>query len=161
MYQKRPPLSSRGGLNFILLTVVLLDFNLLFQGCDVVIDGFIFLLFLECELHLDRTARIAIRRCIAGGGRTGFVQASDIEKCITGKTRLIAVTAASNVTGTKMPLAEISRIAHRRGILLLVDGAQAAGSMDLNVEKLGIDLLAFPGHKGLLGPQEIKNSTVK
>ena len=97
--------------------------------------------------------RKGVSQSIIRGGRTGFVQASDIEKCITGKTRLIAVTAASNVTGTKMPLAEISRIAHRRGILLLVDGAQAAGSMDINVEKLGIDLLAFPGHKGLLGPQ--------
>ena len=97
--------------------------------------------------------RKGVSQSIIRGSRTGFVQASDIEKCITGKTRLIAVTAASNVTGTKMPLAEISRIAHRRGVLLLVDGAQAAGSMDINVEKLGIDLLAFPGHKGLLGPQ--------
>lgn len=94
-----------------------------------------------------------VTHTIIRADRNGFVPASDIEKCITKKTRMIAVTAASNVTGTKMPLADIGKIARRRGILFLVDGAQAAGSVDLNVEKLQIDLLAFPGHKGLLGPQ--------
>ncbi len=97
--------------------------------------------------------RRGVSQSIIRGSRDGFVQASDMEKCITGKTRMIVVTAASNVTGTKMPLEEIGRIAKRRGILFLVDGAQGAGCMDLDVSKLGIDLLAFPGHKGLLGPQ--------
>jgi len=99
--------------------------------------------------------RRGVSQSIIRGDRTGFIQAADIEKCITGKTRMIVVTAASNVTGTKMPLEDIGRIARRRGILFLVDGAQGAGCMDLDAAKLGIDLLAFPGHKGLLGPQGI------
>jgi selenocysteine lyase/cysteine desulfurase len=97
--------------------------------------------------------RKGITQSVIRADREGFVKASDIEKCITGKTRMIAITAASNVTGTQMPLADIGKLAKRCGVLLLVDGAQGAGSMNLDVEKLGIDLLAFPGHKGLLGPQ--------
>ena len=84
--------------------------------------------------------------------RDGFIRASDIEKAIRPATRLIAVTAASNVTGTKMPLTDIGEIAGKRGIMFLVDGAQGAGSMDIDVEKMHINMLAFPGHKGLLGP---------
>ena len=97
--------------------------------------------------------RKGVSQSVIRGDRQGFVRASDIEKCITGKTRMIVITAASNVTGTRMPLEEIGRIARRRGVLLMVDGAQGAGSMNLDVEEIGIDLLAFPGHKGLLGPQ--------
>ena len=97
--------------------------------------------------------RKGISQSVIRGDRNGFVKASDIEKCITDKTRMIAITAASNVTGTKMPLADIGRLARRRGVLFMVDGAQGAGSMNLDVEKLCIDLLAFPWHKGLLGPQ--------
>ena len=62
------------------------------------------------------------------------------------------MTAASNVTGSKMPLEEISLIAKKRGVALMVDGAQGAGMMDLDVERLNISMLAVPGHKGLLGP---------
>lgn len=69
------------------------------------------------------------------------------------RTKMIVITAASNVTGTKMPLEEIGRIAVRNGILFMVDGAQGAGHMDLDVRKNHIDILAAPGHKGLLGPQ--------
>lgn len=71
----------------------------------------------------------------------------------TGNTKMIILTAASNVTGTKMPLEEIGRIAVRNGILFMVDGAQGAGHMDLDVRRNHIDILAAPGHKGLLGPQ--------
>lgn len=94
-----------------------------------------------------------VSQSIIRGDRSGFVQASDIEKCITSKTRLIALTAASNVTGTRMPIEEVGLIARKRGLLFLVDGAQGAGAMNLDVAKMNIDLLAFPGHKGLLGPQ--------
>lgn len=71
----------------------------------------------------------------------------------TGNTKLIVMTAASNVTGTKMPVEEVGRIAVRNGMLFMVDGAQGAGHMDLDVRKNHIDILAAPGHKGLLGPQ--------
>lgn len=84
--------------------------------------------------------------------RRGMITASDIEKSIRTNTKLIVVTAASNVTGGKMPLTEIGCLARKKGILFLVDGAQGAGCMELNVNRQHIDLLAFPGHKGLLGP---------
>ena len=82
----------------------------------------------------------------------GAIDCRKIEKAIQKNTKLIIVTAASNVTGTKMPLDELGKIAKDKGILFMVDGAQGAGNMNLDVEKLNIDMLAFPGHKGLLGP---------
>lgn len=94
-----------------------------------------------------------IRQSIIRADREGFVKPSDFEKAIRPETRLIAVTAASNVAGTKMPLEEIGELARKRGILFLVDGAQGAGSMEIDVKKMNISMLAFPGHKGLLGPQ--------
>lgn len=93
-----------------------------------------------------------ISQTVIRAGRDGFVPSSDFEKCIRNNTKLIVVTAASNVTGTKMPLEEIGKIARRAGAVFMVDGAQGAGSMDLDVKRIGIDMLAFPGHKGLLGP---------
>lgn len=93
-----------------------------------------------------------ISQTIIRADRNGFVPPSSFEKCLRPNTRLIVVTAASNVTGTKMPLWEIGQIARRAGAVFLVDGAQGAGSMSLDVEEFHIDMLAFPGHKGLLGP---------
>ena len=83
----------------------------------------------------------------------GVADASEIEKRIRGNTRLIAVLHASNVSGTIQPIAAIGRVARERGIAFLVDAAQTAGSIPIDVEAMKIDLLAFPGHKGLLGPQ--------
>ncbi len=71
---------------------------------------------------------------------------------VTPGTRLVVVTHASNVTGTLMPVAEIASLAHAAGALLLVDAAQTAGALPIDQPALGIDLLAFTGHKGLQGP---------
>jgi cysteine desulfurase / selenocysteine lyase len=76
-----------------------------------------------------------------------------IAGAITSRTRLVAVTHASNVVGEITPIAEIIAIAHARGVPVLVDAAQTAGSVPIDVGALGVDLLACPGHKGLLGPQ--------
>lgn len=67
-------------------------------------------------------------------------------------TRLVVVTHASNVTGTLLPVAEMAEISHRAGAMLLVDAAQTAGVVPIDMRAMGIDLLAFAGHKGLLGP---------
>jgi cysteine desulfurase / selenocysteine lyase len=83
----------------------------------------------------------------------GVLDPSEIEKRIRGNTRLIAVLHASNVSGSIQPIAAIGRIARQHGIAFLVDAAQTAGSIPIDVESMRIDLLAFPGHKGLLGPQ--------
>ncbi|TDA69882.1 MAG: aminotransferase class V-fold PLP-dependent enzyme [Clostridia bacterium] len=75
-----------------------------------------------------------------------------LEEAIRPSTRLIIVNHASNVTGTIMPVREIGEIAYRYDIPLLVDAAQTAGVLAIDVEEEHIDLLAFTGHKGLLGP---------
>lgn len=82
----------------------------------------------------------------------GYVSPDDIRAAMKPNTKLVAVTHASNVTGTVQPVAEIARIAHERDALLLVDAAQTLGYLPVHVGELGIDLLAAPGHKGLLGP---------
>lgn len=69
-----------------------------------------------------------------------------------GRVRLVAVTGASNVTGERLPLAELAALAHAHGALFLLDAAQVAGVVPLDLEALGVDLLAFAGHKGLGGP---------
>jgi len=68
------------------------------------------------------------------------------------QTRLVAVNHASNVTGVLQPLTEIAAVCRRRGVRLLVDAAQSAGHLPIGFAELGADLLACPGHKGLLGP---------
>ncbi len=67
-------------------------------------------------------------------------------------TRLVAMTHASNVCGTILPVREAARLAHRHGASFLLDAGQTAGVVPIDVREMEIDLLAFPGHKGLLGP---------
>lgn len=82
----------------------------------------------------------------------GFVDPEEIRKAITPKTRLIALVHASNVTGAIQPVAEVGRIANERELFYLVDAAQSLGHVRIDVKAIGCDLLAAPGHKGLLGP---------
>lgn len=84
--------------------------------------------------------------------RTTLLDAGAIEAAITPKTTLVVVNHASNVTGAIQPVAEIAAICRRRGLLLAVDAAQSAGHVPIDFAGLGVDLLATPGHKGLLGP---------
>ncbi len=83
----------------------------------------------------------------------GKIDPNDIEKVIQTNTKLIVTTHASNVTGTIMPIYEIGTIAKNYSVLYLVDAAQTAGIIPIDLSKLPIDMLALPGHKGLLGPQ--------
>ncbi len=82
----------------------------------------------------------------------GFVSPRQIEEAIGPNTRLIAVTHASNVSGVTQPIAEFGEVARRHGLVLLVDAAQTVGTLPIDVQAMNVDLLAFPGHKGLLGP---------
>jgi cysteine desulfurase family protein len=82
----------------------------------------------------------------------GLVDPIDVAKAIDARTRLIALVHGSNVSGTLQPVAEVGDIARRKGIPLLVDAAQTAGALPIDVEEMKIDLLAFPGHKALMGP---------
>lgn len=84
--------------------------------------------------------------------KDGTLDPADLKKALAARTRLVAITHASNVTGTLLPVRDIARLAHAAGASMLVDAAQTAGSLSIDVEADGIDLLAFTGHKGLHGP---------
>ncbi|MBI1849250.1 MAG: aminotransferase class V-fold PLP-dependent enzyme, partial [Planctomycetes bacterium] len=82
----------------------------------------------------------------------GHVEPADIAEAIRPETRLLCAVHASNVLGTLLPIRDIVEVAHGRGVPVLVDGSQTAGSVPFSVEDLEIDLFAFTGHKSLLGP---------
>jgi cysteine desulfurase family protein len=82
----------------------------------------------------------------------GRLNLEAMRAAVTPGTRLVVVTHASNVIGTILPIKEIAAITHQAGALFLVDCAQTAGAIPLDQPALGIDLLAFTGHKGLHGP---------
>lgn len=82
----------------------------------------------------------------------GLIRPQDIAKAITARTRLVVVVHASNVTGSIQPIEEIGRITSHKGVPYLVDASQSAGVLPIDAEAMKIDLLAFPGHKALLGP---------
>lgn len=85
--------------------------------------------------------------------RDGSLDPRDIEKAIRPNTKMICILHASNLSGTIMPIEAVGRIAADNGLLFMVDSAQSAGILPIDVEKQNIDLLAFTGHKSLLGPQ--------
>jgi cysteine desulfurase family protein len=82
----------------------------------------------------------------------GFVSPEDVRAALRPETRLVAVVHASNVTGAIQPIEPIGRIVREHGAMFLVDAAQSLGHVPLDVSKLDVDLVAAPGHKGLLGP---------
>lgn len=82
----------------------------------------------------------------------GFVDPEDFRKALTSRTRLVVLLHASNVLGTLQPIAEVGRICRRHEVLFLVDAAQTAGIVPIDMQAMQIDLLAFPGHKALFGP---------
>lgn len=83
----------------------------------------------------------------------GFIDLKELEASIGPNTGLVIVSHSSNLLGTIQPLQAMGEICRSRGIKLLVDAAQSAGIIPVDVERMGIHMLAFPGHKGLLGPQ--------
>jgi cysteine desulfurase/selenocysteine lyase len=89
---------------------------------------------------------------VVSASREGSVSVDDLAAAFTPATRMVVATHASNVTGTLQPIAAIGRLCREHDVLLLVDAAQTAGVFPIDVQALGIDLLAFPGHKAMLGP---------
>jgi cysteine desulfurase family protein len=90
--------------------------------------------------------------CLEVDPTTQQVDPDDLRRAIRPDTRLIALTHASNVTGVVQPIREIGRIANEHGVPLIVDAAQSIGHIPIDVREDGIDLLAAPGHKALMGP---------
>jgi cysteine desulfurase family protein len=89
---------------------------------------------------------------VVGCAPDGTLSLGDVRQALRPETRLIVATHASNVLGTVMPIAELAATAHAMGARCLVDASQSAGALSIDVERTGVDLLAFTGHKALLGP---------
>jgi cysteine desulfurase / selenocysteine lyase len=103
-------------------------------------------------------ARTGVRESVVGGRADGGVDLDEVAALLRGggrPARLLVVPHVSNVTGAVLPVARMAEMAHEVGALVLVDAAQSAGHLPVAVDALGADLLAFTGHKGLLGPQGI------
>jgi cysteine desulfurase / selenocysteine lyase len=89
---------------------------------------------------------------IVTAGFDGVVSVEDIRRALRVNTRMIAVSHVSNVCGAIQPIKQLAELCREAGALFLVDAAQSAGYLPIDVESFAIDLLAVPGHKGLLGP---------
>lgn len=89
----------------------------------------------------------------AGNDTDGYCTPEMIEREITPRTRMIITTFSSNVTGMVLPVEQIGAVARKNKVLYMLDSAQGAGIFPIDVQKMNIDILAFAGHKSLLGPQ--------
>lgn len=85
----------------------------------------------------------------------GYLDPGDVRAAIGKNTKLVLLNHASNVIGTVQPLAEVGKICRESGVLFAVDASQTAGVNRIDMQEMGIDLLAFTGHKGLMGPTGI------
>ncbi|MDN8591469.1 aminotransferase class V-fold PLP-dependent enzyme [Paenibacillus sp. 11B] len=83
----------------------------------------------------------------------GQIDLAQFARLFRSNTRLVVCTHSSNLLGSILPIGEIALMCQKHQVTLLVDAAQSAGILPVDVKQLGIDMLAFPGHKGLLGPQ--------
>ena len=87
--------------------------------------------------------------------REGNLQLAYLPKLMRANTKAIIMTHASNVCGTLLPVAMVGAFCKEQGLFFILDSAQSAGLFPINMQELGVDALAFTGHKGLLGPQGI------
>ncbi|NOU80018.1 aminotransferase class V-fold PLP-dependent enzyme [Paenibacillus sp. LMG 31459] len=101
--------------------------------------------------YLRRTIGIEVDYLQVDG--EGQVDLLELQNSFRHNTRMVVCNHSSNLLGSILPLGVIGDIVKSHGAVFLVDAAQSAGSLDINVPEMNIDLLAFPGHKGLLGPQ--------
>jgi cysteine desulfurase / selenocysteine lyase len=97
--------------------------------------------------------RDGIELTVVPCSREGFLDPADIRGALRKNSRMVVLTQASNVVGTLLPAEPIGAICRTRGILFLLDAAQTAGAIPIDMEREKIDLLAFTGHKALFGPQ--------
>lgn len=101
--------------------------------------------------YLRRTQRITVDYVPVS--ETGEISLDVMESLFRHNTKLVVCSHSSNLLGCILPVKVMSELAHQHGAYFLLDAAQTAGAYPVDVQELGVDMLAFPGHKGLLGPQ--------
>lgn len=89
----------------------------------------------------------------AGCDTNGVLDYDELERLVTTGTRAVVVTHASNVTGNSVDIARVAAMAHAAGALVIVDASQSAGTAHIDMQAMGLDVVCFTGHKGLMGPQ--------
>lgn len=110
-------------------------------------------------VKLEETKNISFTRVQCN--KNGEIDVNDIEKSIKDNTKAVIMTAASNVCGTALPIKEIGKICKEKNIIFIVDAAQTAGVLKMDMNDMNIDILCFTGHKGLLGPQGVGGFLIK
>lgn len=89
----------------------------------------------------------------AGCDANGTLDYDELERLVTPGTRAVVATHASNVTGNAVDIARVAAMAHAAGALVIVDASQSAGTAHIDMQAMGLDVVCFTGHKGLMGPQ--------
>lgn len=112
---------------------------------------------LEHNSVLRPLNRLAAERGVtvehAGCDASGVLDYDELEQLVTPGTRAVVVTHASNVTGNAVDIARVAAMAHAAGALVIVDASQSAGTAHIDMQAMGLDVVCFTGHKGLMGPQ--------
>ena len=105
---------------------------------------------------LAHLKRLGVEVVVVAADGAGLVDPEDVDRAVrAAPTRAVVCQHASNVTGTVQLIGDLADIAHEHGALMLVDGAQAAGHLEVDIGALGVDAYATSGHKGMLGPQGV------
>lgn len=102
---------------------------------------------------LNRLAEQGVTVEHAGCDANGVLDYDELEQLVTPGTRAVVVTHASNVTGNAVDIARVAAMAHAAGALVIVDASQSAGTAHIDMQAMGLDVVCFTGHKGLMGPQ--------
>lgn len=89
----------------------------------------------------------------AGCDASGVLDYDELDRLVTPGTRAVVVTHASNVTGNAVDVARVAAMAHAAGALVIIDASQSAGTAKIDMNAMGLDVVCFTGHKGLMGPQ--------
>ena len=112
---------------------------------------------LEHNSVLRPLNRLAVERGVtvehAGCDANGVLDYDELEQLVTPGTRAVVVTQASNVTGNAVDVERVAVVAHAAGALVIVDASQSAGTAHIDMQAMGLDVVCFTGHKGLMGPQ--------
>lgn len=112
---------------------------------------------LEHNSVLRPLNRLAVEQGVtveyAGCDANGVLDYDELEQLVTPGTRAVVVTHASNVTGNSVDVARVVAVAHAAGALVIVDASQSAGTAKIDMDTMGLDVVCFTGHKGLMGPQ--------